>query len=244
MDALQGARIVVVGGSSGIGLGVASAALDRGAHVVIVGRSNEKLHAARRSLDTHAERLTALACDMTDEVAVARLFEQVGVFDHLVTTAGTPPPNAPVTDIEMDAVRRFVDSKLLGAVVLAKHALPMLRKGGSITLTSGINKDRPPVPGGSVVAAIAGSFTYLARALALELAPTRVNVVSPGWVDTPMWDEMVGDAKAGFHAQLASRLPSGRISTPADVAPAYLYLMQSGFTTGETLRIDGGHHLI
>lgn len=94
-----------------------------------------------------------------------------------------------------------------------------------------------------MVSAIAGSFSYFARALALELGPVRVNVVSPGWVDTPMWDELVGEAKVGFFADMAARLPSGRIPTAADVAAAYLYLMESEYTTGETLRIDGGHSL-
>jgi NAD(P)-dependent dehydrogenase (short-subunit alcohol dehydrogenase family) len=93
------------------------------------------------------------------------------------------------------------------------------------------------------VSAIAGSFGYFARALALELAPTRVNVVSPGWVDTPMWD-IVGEAKSGFFADMAARLPARRMATLADVAPAYVYLMESDFTTGETIRIDGGHSLI
>jgi NAD(P)-dependent dehydrogenase (short-subunit alcohol dehydrogenase family) len=113
-----------------------------------------------------------------------------------------------------------------------------------MTFTSGINKDRPPIPGGSVVAAVAGSFSYLARALALELAPSRINVVSPGWVDTPMWDELVGNAKVGFFQDMAARLPAGRIGTPADVASAYVYLMESDFTTGETIHVDGGHRLI
>ena len=113
-----------------------------------------------------------------------------------------------------------------------------------MTFTSGINKDRPPIPGGAVVSAISGSFSYFARALALELAPTRVNIVSPGWVDTPMWDEIVGDAKPGFFAAMAPRLPAKRIATPADIAPAFVYLMESEFTTGETVHIDGGHSLI
>ena len=95
-----------------------------------------------------------------------------------------------------------------------------------------------------MVSAIAGSFSYLARALALELAPTRVNVVSPGWVDTPMWDELVGAAKSGYFASMASRLPARKIATPADIARAYVYLMGSEFTTGETLHIDGGQSLI
>jgi NAD(P)-dependent dehydrogenase (short-subunit alcohol dehydrogenase family) len=243
MAALAGQKIVIVGGSSGVGLGVAVAALKSGAEVVIVGRSPQKLAAAEHALG--AERgVRSLAADMTKEADVARMFDEIGAFDHLVSTAGTPPLGDPIDRTDMDVVRRFVDNKLIGAVMLAKHAARTLRTGGSMTFTSGINKDRPPVPGGAVVSAIAGSFSYFARALALELAPTRVNIVSPGWVDTPMWDEIVGEAKASFFADMAPRLPARRIASPADVAPAYIYLIESEFTTGETIRIDGGHNLI
>jgi NAD(P)-dependent dehydrogenase (short-subunit alcohol dehydrogenase family) len=181
---------------------------------------------------------------MSNEAEIARMYDEVGAFDHLVSTAGTPPPGDPIAETDIEVVRRFVGDKLLGPVMLAKHAVRTLRAGGSMTFTSGINKDKPPVSGGAVVSAIAGSFSYLARALALELGPTRVNIVSPGWVDTPMWDELVGAAKSGFFADMAGRLPSGRIATSAGVAAAYVYLMESEFTTGETLRIDGGHNLI
>ena len=243
MATLMGKKIVVVGGSSGIGLGVAAAARENGADVVIVGRSPEKLQAAERILGAN-RHVRSLAADMTKEAEVARMFDEVGAFDHLVSTAGTPPPNYPIDSADMDVVRRFVDNKLIGAIMLAKYAVRTLRRGGSMTFTSGINKDRPPIPGGSVVSSIAGSFSYFARALALELAPTRVNIVSPGWVDTAMWDEIVGEAKAGFFADMAARLPARRIATPADVAPAYIHLMESEFTTGETMHIDGGHRLL
>jgi NAD(P)-dependent dehydrogenase (short-subunit alcohol dehydrogenase family) len=243
MASLTGSRVIVVGGSSGIGLGVAGAALEKGARLVLVGRSPEKLEAAATRLST-PDRVETLAADMTREDEVARLFDRVGTFDHLVSTAGAPPPGDPIERTEMDVVRRFVDDKLLGAVLVVKHAVRGLRKGGSITFTSGINKDRPPVPGGAVVSAIAGSFDHLTRALALELAPTRVNVVSPGWVDTPMFDELVGDAKHGYFESMAARLPSGKIAAPSDIAPAYLYSMESDFTTGETIHIDGGQRLI
>jgi NAD(P)-dependent dehydrogenase (short-subunit alcohol dehydrogenase family) len=243
MAPLMGKKIVVIGGSSGIGLGVAAAALESGADVLIVGRSPEKLQAAERTLGAD-RRVRGLAVDMTKEPEVARMFDEVGAFDHLVATAGTPPPGDPIDRTDMDVVRSFVDNKLIGAVMLAKHAVRTLRAGGSMTFTSGINKDRPPVPGGAVVSAIAGSFSYFARALALELAPTRVNIVSPGWVDTPMWDELVGEAKSGFFADMAARLPARRIATPVDIAPAYIYLMESEFTTGETIHIDGGHSLV
>jgi NAD(P)-dependent dehydrogenase (short-subunit alcohol dehydrogenase family) len=243
MAALVGKKIIIIGGSSGIGLGVAAAALKSGADVVIAGRSSEKLQAAERTLGADRS-VRGLAVDMTKEAEVARMFDEIGAFDHLVSTAGTPPPSDPIDRTDMDVVRRFVDNKLIGAVMLAKHAVRTLRTEGSIIFTSGINKDRPPIPGGSVVSAIAGSFGYFARALALEVAPTRVNIVSPGWVDTPMWDEIVGEAKSGFFADMAARLPARRIATPADVAPAYVYLMESDFTTGETIHIDGGHSLI
>lgn len=243
MASLQGKKVVVVGGSSGIGLGVAAAALQNGASVTIVGRSYEKLQAALRSLGA-SSTVRSIATDMTEETEVSRLFGNIGPFDHLVSTAGTPPPNYPINDTDMDFVRRFVDNKLIGAVMLAKHAARTLISGGSMTFTSGINKDRPPVPGGSVVSAIAGSFSYFAKALSLELAPSRVNVVSPGWVDTPMWDELVGETKSGFFAEMAPRLPARKIATPADIAPAYLYLMENEFMTGETIHIDGGQRLI
>lgn len=243
MASLTGKKVVVVGGSSGIGLGVAKAALDRGAELVIVGRSQDKLLKAHRALGSDG-RVNTITADMTLEHEISAVFAGVGAFDHLVSTAGTPPPGDPIVDTDADEIRRFVDNKLIGAILLAKHAARKLAPGGSMTFTSGINKDKPPVPGGAVVSAIAGSFSYFARALALELAPTRVNVVSPGWVDTPMFDELVGDAKAGYFEAMAARLPIGRIATPADVAPAYIHAMESDFTTGETLHIDGGQRLV
>jgi NAD(P)-dependent dehydrogenase (short-subunit alcohol dehydrogenase family) len=243
MAALNGKKLVIIGGSSGIGLGVAAAALENRANVVIVGRSPAKLQAAERTLG--AQRgVTSFAVDVTNEAEVARMFEEIGAFDHLVSTAGTPPPADPIDRTDLDVARRFVDNKLMGAVILAKHAVRTLRKGGSMIFTSGINQDRPPIPGGSIVSAIAGSFSYFARALALELGPTRVNVVSPGWVDTAMWDELVGPAKSGFFADMAARLPARRPATAADVASAYVYLMQNELVTGETLRSDGGQSLI
>jgi len=184
MASLMGKKIVVVGGSSGIGLGVATAALERGAEVVIVGRSQDKLLRAQRSLDNDG-RVRTVTADMTKEAEIAAAFASIGAFDHLISTAGTPPPGDPIGETDVDVVRRVVDNKLIGTVLLAKHAVRKLRVGGSMTFTSGINKDRPPVPGGAVVSAIAGSFSYLARALSLELAPSlRASAISRiqlGW---------------------------------------------------------------
>lgn len=243
MASLMGKKIIVVGGSSGIGLGVATAALERGAEVILIGRSQDKLLRAQRTLANDG-RVRTVTADMTKEAEIAAAFAGIGSFDHLVSTAGTPPPGDPIGDTDGEVMRRFIDNKLVGTILLAKHGSRKLKTGGSMTFTSGINKDRPPVPGGAVVSAIAGSFSYLVRALALELAPSRVNVVSPGWVDTPMFDDLVGDAKAGYFESMAARLPVRRIAKPADVAPAYIYAMESDFTTGETIHIDGGQRLI
>lgn len=244
MATLLDKKVVIVGGSSGIGLGVAASALARGADVVIVGRSPSKLQAARGALDAANGRVRALSADMAQETEIARLFAEIGTFDHLVSTAGAAPPGDPIERTDLEMVRRFVDSKLIGAFLLAKHAVRFLTRGGSMTFTSGINKDRPPVPGGAVVSAIAGSFSYLARALSLELGPTRVNVVSPGWVDTPLFEQLAGEAKPSLFEGMAARLPAKRIATPADIAPAYIFAMESDFTTGQTLHIDGGQSLI
>lgn len=244
MATLVGKKVVIVGGSSGIGFGVAASAVERGAQVVLVGRSQQKLQTAERKLLTAAGRVRTFAADTTQEAELLSLFRDLGAFDHLVSTAGGPPPGDPIDRTDSGLVRHFIDDKLIGAFMLAKHAVATLRRGGSMTFTSGINKDRPPVPGGSVVSAIAGSFSYMARALSLELAPTRVNVVSPGWVDTPLFTELAGEAKLALFEGMAARLPAGKVATPADIAPAYIYAMESDFTTGQTLHIDGGQSLI
>jgi NAD(P)-dependent dehydrogenase (short-subunit alcohol dehydrogenase family) len=243
MATLKDSRIVIVGGSSGIGRGVAQATLEVGAGVVLVGRSRDKLDAAQAALSP-VGAVETIAADMTVEADIAKALARIGSFDHLVSTAGSPPPGDPIDRADADVVRRFVDNKFIGAVLVAKHAVAHLARGGSMTFTSGINKDKPPTPGGAVVAAIAGSFSYFARALALELAPSRVNVVSPGWVDTPMFDELVGEAKAGYFNAMAKQLPIGRIAMPADIAKVYLFVIESEFMTGETIHIDGGQRLI
>lgn len=239
---LEKERVLIVGGSSGIGLGVAEALLQQGATVALAGRSAEKLRAAKAHLAA-GDRVRTLVADVTDEAQVRALFESCGALDHLVVTRGVVPFNAPVESMDLEAARRFIDLVVVSSIALVKHALPQLRRGGSITFTSGISKDKPG-PGGAVVATVAGSLGYLARALAVELAPTRVNVVSPGWVRTPMWDELAGPAKEGIWADMAARLPARRVATAADVAKAYTYLLGSELTTGTVLDIDGGHALI
>ena len=237
-------RVLIVGGSSGMGLALARRLLGEGADVTIAGRSEEKLADAKRHLSGMAGTLRTAAADITSEEQLVRLFEVTGPLDHIVTTAADiAGAYELLPSLDMKAARRAIDSKLVGPLMLAKHGAPVLSPQGSITFTSGIAAYRP-VARGSVVASVNGALESLAYALAVELGPIRVNVVSPGWVDTPIWQHVAGDAKAERLGAMAQRLPVGRIGRPEDIADAIAFLMRNGFTTGAVLHVDGGHRLV
>ncbi|WP_243287116.1 SDR family oxidoreductase [Geothrix terrae] len=243
MNARLARHILVVGGSSGMGLALAGSLLAQGDTVTIVGRSPERLAKACTELAALG-RPRALVADATDEADVVRLFEEIGPLDHLVTTAADMSgAYAPLPDLEVAAARRVMDSKVIGPWLLAKHGAPRLAPGGTITFTSGIAAHRP-LSKGSLVAAANGALESLVRALAVELAPIRVNAVSPGWVDTPIWEAVAGAGKAEILEGMARRLPVGRIGRPADIAEAIEAVMRNGFITGTVLHADGGHRLI
>jgi NAD(P)-dependent dehydrogenase (short-subunit alcohol dehydrogenase family) len=236
-------RVVVIGGGSGMGLEVAKKALAGGAEVVIAGRSEERLHAARTNLG--GNRVEVVAVDIGERSQVAALFARVGRFNHLVVTAADLP-YGPVVGLTEGDLMRAVRSKFLGPVFVAQESAARIKPGGSITFTSGIAARRP-MRGGSVAAAINSGLEGLVRALAVELAPLRVNAVSPGWTDTPIWDRMAGmteERKKEMFTTMAARLPSGRIGRAQDVAEAIVFLMKSEFSTGTVLDIDGGHRLV
>jgi NAD(P)-dependent dehydrogenase (short-subunit alcohol dehydrogenase family) len=147
----------------------------------------------------------------------------------------------PLADFDLDAARAVLGTKVLGPWLVAKHVA--VAPTGSLTVTSGIAAYRP-ARGGSMVATANGALESLVRALALELAPVRVNAVSPGWVDTPIWDTFAGDAKHDRLAAMAARLPGGRVGDPADIARAFVAVMENSFITGTVLHVDGGHRLV
>jgi len=231
--------VLVAGGGSGIGLGVAKAALARGAHVVLVGRTREKLDRALASLDD-TSRARAISADITREADVIELFAALPELDHLIVTAASLAYQ-PIVSFELEAARRALESKLLGALLIAKHGAPRLRTSGSITFTTGVAASRP-MPRGSIVGAVNGALDAFVRGAAIELKPVRINALSPGWVDTELWD-LVGGTKAAF-AGMAERLPVGRIGTPEDLAHAAIFLMENEFTTGTVLHVDGGHRFV
>jgi len=240
---IRNSRILIVGGSSGMGLALARRSLAGGAEVVIAGRSEEKLVRAREDLRNPAA-LHTIAVDITEESEVAGLFKRFEAFDHIVSTAAEiSGAYELLPSIDLQAVQRVVESKLYGPLLLAKHGAPTLAAKGSITFTSGIAAYRPSERG-SAVAAVNAALEGLVRALAVELAPIRVNAVSPGWVDTPIWEFVAGDRKDETLNAMAERLPVGRVGKPDDIADAISFLMGNGFTTGTILHVEGGHRLV
>lgn len=239
---LTGQRILVVGGGSGMGLALAELLLADGARVIIAGRSDTRLFEAKRQLSDH-HHLETMVVDLAREKDVSQLFGLTGPLDHIVTTAAdVAGAYELLPSLDLADAQRVIDSKLIGALLLAKYGMAVLSPGGSITFTSGIAAYRP-APRGSVVAAVNGALASLAYALAVELGPIRVNVVSPGWVDTPIWTHVVGDAKDATLSAMAERLPVGRIGRPADIAQAIKSVMLNGYITGTVLHVDGGQRL-
>ncbi|WP_227982390.1 SDR family oxidoreductase [Nocardia spumae] len=232
---------LIIGGGSGMGLALAERLLHTGHHVTIAGRDTARLDTATAQLN-HPERLVSHRVDIAEERTVAALFDAVDTVDHVVITAADMRHGyGPLTELPADAARTVLDIKVLGPWLVAKYAAPRVRR--SLTVTSGIAAYRPAV-GGSVVATANAALEGLIRALALELAPIRVNAVSPGWVDTPIWDDFAGADKDIRLAAMAERLPVGRIGQPADIAAAFHSVLDNDFMTGTVVHVDGGHRLV
>jgi NAD(P)-dependent dehydrogenase (short-subunit alcohol dehydrogenase family) len=237
---LDGRRVVILGGTSGIGLATAKAAEREGAAVVIASSRRERLDRALASLRIDAE---GEVVDVADEAQVRALFERIGAFDHLVFTAGETLQLEPLAAMPVERARGFVNVRFWGAFMAAKYGSPHIRPGGSITLTNGIAGLRPR-KGWTVAASICGAMEALTRALAVELAPIRVNAVCPGTVRTELWSGMTESARDTMYRDVAQRLPVGRVGEADDLAKAYLYLMREGFSTGQVLVVDGGAVLV
>ena len=228
---LAGKKVVVIGGSSGIGLATAELAKREGADVIIASRNAERL-------DAIAEKLNAIAipADVTNDESVASLFRNCGPVDHVVVTAAQIK-TGPFKTVAMDDVRATMESKFWGAWRVARSA--DIRPGGSLTLVSGYLSIRPR-PNSAIVGAANGALESLARSLALELAPIRVNAVSPGIIDTPIRAAMPEAARRDMLAKTAAALPVGRVGSGEDIARQILAFMTIGFATGSIVYIDGG----
>lgn len=229
-------RAVVLGGTSGIGFATAKAAASRGATVTIVSGRPASVDRALADLPpgTHGR-----AADLTDSGQVRSLFDDLGSIDHLVFTAGEPLALMSVDTLDLDKARDFFTLRYFGALWAVHAAVPRLRPGGSITLTTGI-AGRRPEPGWAVAASICGAVESLTRALAVELAPIRVNAVSPGIVRSPLWASMTQASREQLYRDTAAAIPAGRIGDVDDIAQAYLFCLTQPFATGSIVTVDGG----
>jgi len=228
--------VVVLGGTSGTGLATAQAAINSGAEVTVVSSNQANVDRALAGLPSGAR---GQAADLTDPDRVRKLFDHLGPIDHLVFTAGEPLTLMTVDDLDLDRARKAFELRYYAALWAAHAAVPHLRPGGSITLTTG-TAGRRPTPGWAVAASICGAIESLTRALAVELAPLRVNAVSPGVVRSPLWDSMGEASRDQFYRDIAAAIPAGRVGEVADVARAYLYCITQPFASGTILTVDGG----
>jgi NAD(P)-dependent dehydrogenase (short-subunit alcohol dehydrogenase family) len=237
---LSGASVLVIGGSSGIGLSVAELALAAGASVTIAARDQAKLDQAAKQL---GNSVAMHRVDISSDASVAALFEKVGRVQHLAIT-GPAPGFGPFRDLSLEQVRADFDAKFWGQYRAVQHAMKHgLPDDGSVTLMSGAYSARP-VAGATTLAAIQAGLEGLARGLAIDLAPVRVNAVSPGLTVTPLINGAFGDAVVeDLYKQTAANLPSRRVNTAKDIAELYLFLMANRSMTGSTLFPDGGYTL-
>jgi NAD(P)-dependent dehydrogenase (short-subunit alcohol dehydrogenase family) len=235
-NALRGKTVLVVGRGSGIARAVTLMARAEGADVVVAGRNRDALAAAYDDSGIRAE-----VVDITDDESIAALARRLGAVDHVVSTASARARGT-LADLLRSDLQLSFDTKVIGPTMLAKYLAPQINPDGSIVLFSGVNAFKVSV-GYLGVAITNGAVDFLTRSLAVELAPIRVNAISPGVIDTGAWDAMGADGKRAYFDRVSSSNPAGRIGTIQDVAEAVLFAMTNTFMTGMMLKIDGGEPL-
>jgi NAD(P)-dependent dehydrogenase (short-subunit alcohol dehydrogenase family) len=234
---LKDQTVLVIGRGSGLARAIVMAAQDAGAQVVVAGRDAEALrtaYAAEPGVSTES-------VDLTDEASIAGLGERLGMVDHVVSTASARARGR-IASLDRDAIRLSFDTKVIGPLMLAKHLAPLMNGSGSFVIFSGVAAAKIAV-GTLGVAITNAAADTLARSLALELAPIRVNAISPGVIDTGAWDALGQQGKADYFTDISARNPARRIGTPEDIAQGVLFAMTNSFLTGQTLHIDGGEPL-
>jgi NAD(P)-dependent dehydrogenase (short-subunit alcohol dehydrogenase family) len=229
---LENKTIVIVGGSSGIGYALAQKALNAGAYVIIAARSIERLNLAAKRL---GDRVKTEVVDASDNQSVTDFFERIGTFDHLAITIKPQLPADRFLDSDVVTVVAAFNDKFWGQYRLAKQGAKFVRENGSITFTSGIASRRAYL-GYSAMSAINAATEALANAIAMELAPIRVNTVCPGFVDS----EPSNPSRSQHVKTLSPTLPLDRIGFAGEIADAYMYLFGNTYSTGTVIVVDGG----
>jgi len=237
---LDDKKVVVIGGSSGIGLGIARASVDEGADTVIASRSSQKLEAARRQLGDNVQTVTV---DLADESSIIALMAEIGAFDHLVITGGRTT-NGAFLELASDIAREDFDINFWGKYNATKYAAPHIRQGGSITFISGVY-GRKPSPNAVVTAASVSATDSLGRALAVALSPIRVNTIAPGLVDTPMVMPAASEEeREDFFKSVGQNWPAKTVGIPENFGQVAVLCMTNPFISGSTIYVDGGYTIV
>jgi NAD(P)-dependent dehydrogenase (short-subunit alcohol dehydrogenase family) len=235
---LEGQTVVVIGGSSGIGLETARLAHSEGADVVITGRDQARLAKAASEVDT----TTFTAFDATDFGRLRMFFDELPAIDHVLVT-GPGPYYAPLPDFDFDTARRDIEAHVFLPMQVARNAAPKTRAGGTLLFMGGTG-GRATGAGMSLISALTAAGPALVRNLAVEIAPVRVNMIAAGFVDTPLSATLLGDQLDARRGELRRKLPIGRVVGPTDIAALAVHLMANTAVTGATFDIDGGQQLV
>jgi NAD(P)-dependent dehydrogenase (short-subunit alcohol dehydrogenase family) len=228
-------HVVIIGGSSGIGLAAARQLLASGMQVTIAGRSEQRLDQARQS----PGGATAVVMDAAAADTLSETFSRIGTFNHLVLALGSGKGLGPFASVSLTEVRQSFEEKVFPHFAVAQAALPFLHKNGSITFISSVSA-HAAMPGTAGISAANAAVAALVPILAAELRPLRVNGVSPGVIDTPWWDFIPTEQREAVYAEYAGKTPVGRVGKPEDVAQAIAFLVEDSFMSGHNILCDGG----
>jgi NAD(P)-dependent dehydrogenase (short-subunit alcohol dehydrogenase family) len=235
---LAGQTVVVIGGSSGMGLETAKLARAEGADVILTGRNPERLQNAAREVGARS----SAAFDVTDFERLGRFFDELpSPVNHIMVTAGGPY-YARLANLDFTQAHSHVEEKFWLPIHLARFAVGKVRPGGTLLFIGGTGGRQPSA--GPILVAFTAALPALTKSLALELAPIRVNLICPGFVDTPLSASVLGDQLDARREQLRKTLPIRRVVGPADIAALAIHLMSNTAITGATYDIDGGEQLV
>ncbi|MGC4940359.1 SDR family oxidoreductase [Kribbella sp. DT2] len=235
---LENRTVLVVGRPSGIASATVQALAAAGAEVILAGRTLDPVNTG--TPETGSVRRAQV--DLTDESSIAALAASLGKVDHVVSTASARARGA-LTDLKPETIALSFATKVTGPILLAKHFAPLMPADGSFVFFSGQSAQKP-MPGMLAVGATNGAVDVVVRSLAVEVAPIRVNAISPGTIDTGAYDGLGAEKKAAFFADRIGSSPAARIGTAEDIAAAVLFALTNSFVTGHTLPVDGGEALV
>ena len=245
---LSSSKILIIGGTSGIGFAVAEASLENGATVIISSSQQSRIDSAIsrliKSYPSAKDRISSYPCDLSSddmESNIETLLNQAGTVDHIIITAGEKIPTLTLKDITLKTMQDAGRVRYFAPLLIAKHAISHLSPGpnSSITLTTGVTSQRP-IKDWSVVSSYATALHGMARSLALDLAPVRVNLICAGFVETELWDWMSKEIKDAVFGGVKAKNTTGKLGQPEEIAEAYLYVMKNTSVTGSVINSDDG----